>query len=197
MSPLDQVVEARPELALSIGRRPTGPGWQSSDLAFETDGWAAIVTDYRRRMGGAVAYAASSCALQSHAARIAGVAIWAWLLHEAGGIGPVWQPDAQQVLLRYELGSARAIDVSSPRFADGDVRALSTTILAHLAPLISQCVGRDGVPRRTAFGNVAASCASPFRRLADERRGAAKVTVLRQAEAFFSEWPYHGLIEFP
>ncbi|MFT3888426.1 MAG: hypothetical protein QM713_09740 [Arachnia sp.] len=43
MSPLDRVVEARPELALSVGRRPTGPGWQGSDLAFQPDGWAAVL----------------------------------------------------------------------------------------------------------------------------------------------------------
>jgi hypothetical protein len=122
------------------------------------------------------------------------VAIWVWLLNEADGVGPIWEPEATSVLLRYELGSARAIDIADPRFTRGDAAQLSASMRAHLRPLVDLSVFASGVPRRTAFGDVAASCAYPFVRRAGDRGGEARKTVLRQAGRFFEDWPYPGLV---
>lgn len=199
---LHDLAEARPELGLRLGTAPEGiDGWSSATLAFGPSGWDDIVGAYRRRMDGAPSYAAASCALQSHAGRVAGVVLWRWLTTQHRGRGVLWLPRRDRIWLRYESGSARAISVAldgADEEGTGDAGAAAEVLLGYLDELIALNLARHRVPRRTAYGNVAAACAGPFRRLAAESSGGARAATVALAERFFAAdcWPYPGLIGF-
>lgn len=192
------LARSAPEIGLVSGN-PSTPGWEPAYLASTPEGWSRIVDAYQRRIDTRQRHAAASCALQSHAGRVASLAVRLWLDSlEPDGHGSVWHPTGRGFLLRYELGSARAIALHGPQRLDrGDATRLWAGLREYLAGLISLAITQTGVPCRTAWGNVSAGCAGPFRSVASRADVDRKAVVLASAEEFLTApgWPYRHLVE--
>lgn len=173
-------------------------GWIGRADAASVEVWLEVAEAYRQRMGSQSMVAGGSCALQSHAGRVAGVAIGLWLSTLDEGAGSILDLEGAGAWVRIDRG--RSVQVGLAPGAptrSGTADELARVVIAGLDPVVRAAMRAAGVSRRKGWGNVAAACAGMIRRRYRDADSHRRPEIVAAAREFFASasWPFPGLVE--